>query len=324
MHIQGLDLNLLPVFDVLLDERSVTRAAARLGLSQSAVSHALNRLRHSFGDELFYRSAHGMTPTPRAVEIGPRVRAALAQLQATISPPSFDPATTERRFVLVAGPYACAVFVPGLVDRLAAAAPRAQLVATAAGPDLMEQLDARRADLALGIPINAPERVAHEALMRENLVWAVRADHPLTKKAKVSLEDLIAIPHIVIAADREAADIGGSYATGDLVMRSSWEDVGSLEAELRSRGLKRTVGVTVPDTYSAIAVMRRSHMAALIPRRLAELSALGGALSVINYTNASPPVDIGLFYLRERLAEAGILWIRDLVREVARGMSSPD
>src|ERR1700751_2917777 len=98
-----LDLNLLRVFDVLLEERSVTRAGARLGLSQSAVSHALNRLRHAFGDELFQRTAQGMTPTQRALEIGPRVHAALTQLQAAVSPPAFDAATTDRRFVLAAG-----------------------------------------------------------------------------------------------------------------------------------------------------------------------------------------------------------------------------
>src|ERR1700740_2546411 len=115
MHINAIDLNLLHIFDVLLDERSVTRAGARLGLSQSAVSHALNRLRHTFADELFRRTARGMTPTPRALEIGPRVHAALTQLQAAVSPSTFDPATTERRFVLVSGAYACAIFVPALV-----------------------------------------------------------------------------------------------------------------------------------------------------------------------------------------------------------------
>ena len=316
MHIQGLDLNLLNIFDVLLEERSVTRTGTRLGLSQSAVSHALNRLRHTFGDELFQRTAQGMTPTPRAHEIGPRVHAALAQLQAAMSPPTFDPATTERQFVLVAGSYACAVFVPALVAQMAALAPRARLVVAAAAPDLLGQLDSQRADLMIGSPLSAPERLAQEPLVREVLVWAVRPDHPLAAKAKVTLEDLLAVPHVLISAERPAPDVGGGPAAGDLVMRSGWEDLGSFEAELRSRGLQRTIGVVVPDTYSALAVVRRSQMAALIPRRLATLSVRTGALAVIEPPYPSPPVDIKLFYLRHRLAEPNIRWMRDLMREV--------
>src|SRR6195952_4210185 len=103
---QALDLNLLRVLDVMLEERNVTRAAARLGLTQSAVSHALNRLRYAVGDDLFVRGPSGMQPTPRAIEMGPQVHAALTQLQAALAPTDFAPATSERRFALVAGSYA--------------------------------------------------------------------------------------------------------------------------------------------------------------------------------------------------------------------------
>src|SRR5258706_10050123 len=126
MHPATLDLNLLRVFDVLLEERSVTRAGARLGLTQAAVSHALSRLRYALGDELFVRDSQGMTPTPRAVEIGPGLHAALTQVQAAITPAEFDPATTERRFAISAGAYSCAVIVPSVAVRMQAAAPRAR------------------------------------------------------------------------------------------------------------------------------------------------------------------------------------------------------
>src|ERR1700756_3528099 len=122
-----LDLNLLRVFHVMLEERNVTRAGARLGLSQSAVSHALNRLRYALNDELFLRGPNGMVPTARAIEMGPQVHAARAQLQAAIAPADFSPANSERRFVLVAGAYACAVLAPPLVARLATEAPLAAL-----------------------------------------------------------------------------------------------------------------------------------------------------------------------------------------------------
>src|SRR3954469_798725 len=113
------DLNLLRVFDVMLEERSVTRAGARLGLTQSAVSHALNRLRYMLDDELFVRGPAGMQPTPRAVEMGPQVHAALNQLQAALAPSDFDPRTSERRFTVMTGTYACAILAPIIVGRMA-------------------------------------------------------------------------------------------------------------------------------------------------------------------------------------------------------------
>src|SRR5579862_5913762 len=142
----NIDLNLLRVFDVLLEERSVTRAGARLSLTQSAVSHALNRLRYMLNDELFVRGPAGMQPTPRAVEMGPQVHAALNQLQAALAPSDFDPATSERRFAVVAGAYASAVLAPPLAGRLAEFAPQSELAITELALDVLERMDARRID----------------------------------------------------------------------------------------------------------------------------------------------------------------------------------
>src|ERR1700741_3459721 len=102
-NMNAIDLNLLRVFDALLEEGSVTRAGSRLGLSQSAVSHSLNRLRALLGDDLFLRTSSGIRPTARATEIGPEVHAALRQIQSALSVKSFDPATTEQSFTIMAG-----------------------------------------------------------------------------------------------------------------------------------------------------------------------------------------------------------------------------
>src|SRR5579862_4061125 len=115
MHFAGIDLNLLRVFDVLMEERSVTRTGARLGLTQSAVSHALNRLRYHLDDELFQRNANGMQPTRRALEIGPSLHVALSQLQSALTRVDFDPEVSEQRFEVMAGAYACAVLMPAVV-----------------------------------------------------------------------------------------------------------------------------------------------------------------------------------------------------------------
>src|SRR5713101_7437882 len=105
VHFHTLDLNLLRVFDALIEERSVTRAGERLGLSQSAISHALNRLRYVLHDELFVRVSDGMRPTPRASEIAPRLREGLLQLQLALDPADFLPERTDRRFTVACTEY---------------------------------------------------------------------------------------------------------------------------------------------------------------------------------------------------------------------------
>ncbi len=232
MHLANLDLNLLRVFDVLLEERSVTRAGARLGLTPSAVSHALSRLRYHLGDELFRRDAQGMKPTRRALEIGPSLHAALGQLQSALKPADFEPASSDHRFSVVAGAYACAVLMPAVVARLQAQAPGVLLA------DRREPAGPRRAarfsgqvDFVVASFEMAPERFARERLMTEALTWVVRAGHPLCA-APATLEGLVSVPHVVVASRREAMG-----RPAPISMRSSWEDLGAFESELAKRGL---------------------------------------------------------------------------------------
>jgi DNA-binding transcriptional LysR family regulator len=310
------DLNLLRVFDVLLEERSVTRTGVRLGLTQSAVSHALNRLRYMLSDELFVRGPAGMQPTPRAVEMGPQVHAALNQLQAALAPSDFDPATSERRFAVVTGAYASAILAPPVASRLAEVAPQSELMIAELALDVLERLDARRVDFLIGSVLAAPERFARETILTETLVWVVRAAHPAFQSDAIDLETLVSTPHVVIARNLPGLiEEGGERRP--FVSRASWEDAGAFEAALAARGLTRRVGVSAPDTYTALAVASRTDMATLIPRRLALLSAQGGRVKLIEPPYESPPVDVSLLYLRERLAEPAIVWMRDLIRAVA-------
>jgi DNA-binding transcriptional LysR family regulator len=313
------DLNLLRVFDVLLEERNVTRTGARLGLTQSAVSHALNRLRYSLNDELFVRGPSGMQPTPRALEMGPQVHAALNQLQAALSFPDFEPKTSERRFTVAAGAYACSVLAPPLVGRLAEEAPLAELAIMDRSAEVVDRLDARRLDFLVGGVASAPERFARETILTETMAWVVARDNPLASLNSVTLERLAEAPHAAITggpkelrnqeADRRA-----------LMPQASWEDAGAFEAALAAHGLTRRIGVQVPDTYSALAVVARTHMAALIPRRLAELAAQNGRIALIEPPYPSPAVEVTLVYLKERLAEPAIAWMRALIGEVAAGL----
>jgi len=314
-----MDLNLLRVFDVLLEERSVTRAGARLGLTQSAVSHALNRLRYGLDDELFVRGPTGMQPTPRAVEMGPQVHAALNQLQAAMAPSDFDPATSERRFAVITGAYASAILAPPVAGRMAELAPQAELMIAELALDVLERLDARRADFLVGSVLAAPERFARETILTETLVWVVRAGHPAFQARHIDLETLVSTPHVVIARNLPGLiEEGGERRP--FVSRASWEDAGAFEAALASRGLTRRVGVSVPDTYTALSVASRTDMATLIPRRLAMLSAQSGRVQLIEPPYDSPSVDVSLLYLTERLAEPAVAWMRDLIVSVAAAL----
>jgi DNA-binding transcriptional LysR family regulator len=315
----NIDLNLLRILDVLLEERSVTRTGIRLGLTQSAVSHALNRLRYLLNDELFVRGPSGMQPTPRAVDMGPQIHAALSQLQAALAPSDFVPATSERRFVVVAGAYPCAVLVPPVVNRLAQAAPLSELIIAELASDVAERIDARRVDFTIGGVLKAPERFARETILTEELTWAVRAGHPLSERNHVDLQALVSVPHVVISR-RLPGVVDDGEARSPVVNRASWEDNGAFEAALAANGLTRRVGVTVPDTYSALAVASRSDMATLIPRRLALLSAQSGRLALIEPPYESPAVDITLLFLKERLADPAIAWMRDVIRAAAASL----
>jgi DNA-binding transcriptional LysR family regulator len=317
-HISNLDLNLLRVFDAVYAEGGVTRAGARLGVTQSAVSHALNRLRYILGDELFLRGPRGMRPTARAQAIGPQVRRALEQLQSALSSDDFEPAVSERQFTFAAATYVCAVLTPALVSHLGASAPNVGLHFVEAPPDLPEQLDSGGVDFAIGVFERAPPRFVRERLIEEELVWVMRSDHPLADGLD-TLEDLVQVPHIVI---RNPGGGSGAQAAGQetVVSRPAWEDAERIDAALASRGLRRRVGVTVSDTTSAISVAARSDMIAIAPRRMAQLAQEGGRVRMIVPPYAPAKVEVQLLYRRDRLGEPAISWMRGQLLSVGTAL----
>jgi DNA-binding transcriptional LysR family regulator len=315
-HISNLDLNLLRVFDAVFEEGGVTRAGVRLGVTQSAVSHALNRLRYILGDELFLRGPKGMQPTARAQAIGPQVRLAFEQLQSALAREDFDPAVSERQFTFSAAAYVCAVLTPSLASRLSADAPNVGLHFVERPGDLAEQLDSGAVDFAIGVFDGAPQRFVCERLMGEDLVWVLRQDHPLADRL-TRLEDLLEVPHVVISNRARGA---GAYARSleALVSRPGWEDADLVDTALAARGLRRRVGVTVSDTASAIAVVTRSDMIALSPRRMAQFAAESGRVRLIDPPYAAPEIEVQLLYRRDRLTDPATAWMRDQLLVLGR------
>jgi DNA-binding transcriptional LysR family regulator len=311
-HLRTLDLNLLRVFLALLDEGSVTRAGARLGVTQSAVSHALNRLRYGLEDELFVRGPSGMQPTARAAEIAPRLRQGLAHLQAALAPASFDPADTDRHFVIAAGAYSASVLLPEVIARVQAEAPRASIQVRGAFKGVVEELDAGRSDLVIGAFGRTPDRFDCEVLFRDRLVWVLRADHPAAAQP-LTIESLAALPHLVVAAADAADMIQGSVLEHGVERRVAMDD-NVLSDELAARGLDRVVALTLPDMHSALAIVARSDMATAAPRGLAQVFGEALGLKTMEPPYPSPPRDIVALWRKDHDGPA-LQWLRGLLRE---------
>jgi DNA-binding transcriptional LysR family regulator len=317
VHFNSLDLNLLRVFDALIEERSVTRAGERLGLSQSAISHALNRLRYVLNDELFVRMPEGMRPTTRAGEIAPRLREGLLQLQLALGPTEFDPARTERRFTIACTEYAGTVLMPSVIARVRGLAPNAELRIRPSNMGVAESLLAGRVDLAIGSFRRVPEPFVHEPLFRETRVWVLSADHPVAQ-GELTLERLASLSHLIISATGEDERAVDGYVSDHglerLVTRS---EVGLLQGALAARGLHRVIRLMTPHFHAALAVVSRSDMATPLPRRLAAAFADQYRLKLFDPPYPSPPFDIMALWHRDHGAEPAIAWLRDVLREVS-------
>ncbi|HEX5184394.1 MAG TPA: LysR substrate-binding domain-containing protein [Allosphingosinicella sp.] len=302
-----IDLNLLRVFDALIELRSVTRAADRLGLTQSAISHALGRLRLAVDDPLFVRRPGGLQPTARALEIAPGIRQGLTQLRGALSPSPFDPATAVRRFRISAGSYFCALLVPDLAARARGRAPGISFSIVAPGPDLPSQLDEGTIDLALGAFGKAPPRLVSEFLFREELVWAARAGSPIVAKPSL-LQDLPPERRLDIAAGRPFRGHGSYSWEGGLERRvvavaAAADGAGGEEGQM-----------TLYDVPTAIATVAATDLVALVPRRLVPKSAAPERIAIVE-SSAESGLDMAMLWHSRLAGDAGLLWLRTLVRD---------
>lgn len=314
-HFRNLDLNLLRVFLALLDEGSVTRAGARLGLTQSAVSHALNRLRYALDDELFVRGPAGMAPTARALEIAPQLRQGMGQLHTALSPATFDPAETDRDFVIAAGPYSASVLLPEVIARVQAEAPHASIRVRNPSRGVVEELDAGRSDLVIGVFGRTPDRFDSETLFRDRMVWLLREGHPAAS-SPLTLEALAGLAHLVVSSVDPADVVQGSVLEHGVERRVAVDD--NIEDEFAARGLTRKVGLTLSDMHSALAVVARSDMTTPAPLGLAQLFGEALGLKVMEPPYASPPRDIVGLWRKDNDGPA-LQWLRGLLKEAGAG-----
>lgn len=314
--IHNLDLNLIRVFDAVMEERGASRAAVRLGLTQSAVSHALNKLRRLLGDELFVRGPARMHPTPRAEELAGPIRAALHQIEAAFQGSDFDPGTAETRFVIATSDYVTGTMLPALVRHLEREAPGVALwIRPFNDLNLVEELDRGTLHLVIGAFGRAPARFVLEPLTAGPNVWVMRAGHPATR-GPFLIESLAQYPHLdILIAGRGAMTAGGTIDQEGLERAYVSSNPLQLEGLLSERGLTRTAGATVSHILAVPPLVAATDLIAFVPRQLA-LQFRDQGLVFREPPYESPPLRMAMLSHRTMGAHPSVAWLRAQIMAV--------
>jgi DNA-binding transcriptional LysR family regulator len=293
-HIRRLDGGLLLVFRELLRQRRTTEAARRLGLTQSTVSHALDRLRDLFGDPLFVRRPHGLEPTRRALELGPRIDALIDLADATMRHEGgFEPARSERRFAIAAPEHVAALVGARLLDRLGEAAPRASVaVQFLLGDAALNALRRGEIDLALGRFGALPAGLSGETLYDDEYCLVARNGHPRID-GRVDAETFASVGHISIEDPLD----GVAYQAAP------------------NPGVIRTVAVA-PKWLTALVMVAATDAIATPPLRFAERVAPTMGLQVIRLDPGYDSFPITMVRRTGR-PDAGLDWFADQIRAAA-------
>jgi len=294
----SVDLNLLIVFDTLMQERNLTRAGRRLGLSQPATSHALSRLRHMLHDDLFVRTPEGMQPTSRAEQLMEPVRNALRALSVTLEPEAFDPVSATRDFTIGVNNYAARAVVPALVREVQHSAPHVSLDIQPIGMrDLLDQLDAGSMDVALSTLVDGGERFRCVRIMDDDYVVLLDPAHRAAAGTEFSAESLARFPHIAVT--------------------SAGDDTSFIDAALEERGLARKIAVRVPY-LSIVLMLINSDRLAVVPRRVAATLASVCPLAVRELPFVSPRIGLSMIWHRRVDNQAANRWLREAIKVSAR------
>lgn len=299
MNLSAIDLNLLVALDALPREANVSRAAMRIGLSQPATSHALQRLRDVIGDPLLVRVGARMELTPRAQALRGPLTQTLDQVRGLFVPDDFDAASSERQFRLMMPDLAVELLMPPLMEKVAKLAPNVRIdVAPWRGPAIFNAEFARTIDLVISIG-DAFKGFHRQLLYIDSDALAVRRGHPVGPKLRRSDVFL------------NARHVG-------VVIRGQNEDL--IDTWLRSKAIERRIALVVPSYIEALHIVARTDLVAFVPRRL--IAALARPLSLLTIM---PPLDPGIdeqfmFYPTRAQVDPGSIWLRKLMIEVARGM----
>jgi DNA-binding transcriptional LysR family regulator len=299
MNLAALDLNLLVALDALLLEASVSRAAMRIGLSQPATSHALQRLRDLIGDPLLVRNGARMELTPRAQALRGPLAQALDQVRGLFIPDDFDAARSERQFRLMMPDLAVELLMPPLMEKITKLAPQLRIdVVPWRGPAIFDAEFARTIDLVISIG-NAFKGFHRQLLYTDSDALAVRRGHPAGSKLG-RREVFLNARHVAV------------------VIRGQNEDL--VDGWLRTNGIERHIALVVPGYIEALHVTARTDLVAFVPRRL-----IGALSKQLSLTTVAPPLDPGIdeqfmFHPTRAQMDPGSIWLRNLMLGIGREM----
>jgi DNA-binding transcriptional LysR family regulator len=298
----AIDLNLLLVFDAMMQERNVTRAGQRLGLSQPAMSHALIRLRHMLKDDLFIRSPKGMLPTPRAEEIASPLRRTLDGLQQSLEPTQFDPSEAKRMFRIAVDNYAAIVLVAPVATRIANIAPEVTLEFRPSGTlDVLDLLDRGQLDLAIGSVAKQGERFSGRPLMQDKFVCVLRRNHPAARGGEMTVEKFAALSHLEISSVHHATDF--------------------IDDALSRKKLARRVTLRAPF-LSAERILATSDLISVLPQRVAQKLVAYRSLEIRPLPHSSPRIATSMIWPRWLDSQPAHRWLRQNIELAASDLSS--
>ncbi len=294
MVLLELDLNLLVVFNELLTERRVSKAADKLGVSQPAVSNSLAKLRRLFDDELFHRTPKGMEPTPYAEQLAESVGCALAMIHSGINQRTeFEPSSTERGFTIGVTDIGEIYFMPPLIERLRGEAPRVTLSTVRnTATTLRDDLESGKVDLAIGLLPHLKAGFFQRRLFLQCYVCLMRRGHRLDKK-KLSLAEFSGAEHLVVV----------SAGTGH----------GKVDELLQRSGVERKVRLTVPHYVSVGHILQASELIATVPDRLADRLVGPFGLVKVPHPARLPDVAINVFWHAKYHRAPANQWLRGIL-----------
>ncbi len=307
-----LDLNLLQVFDALIELRSVTRVADRLGLTPSAVSHSLRRLRAMLGDPLFVRGPRGLQASARAEQIAPGVRASLQQLRDALAPPHFLPGSATQAFTIAAGSYFCTLVIPPLLERLRVEAPGVALHIVPLVEDGSAMLDSGMIHLALGAAHDMPSRFVIETLFVEEMVWIAATSNPLVGRSPDPAE-ILAHPQVRLVTARPSP-----------ASRSLGDDVALAIQQPPPWGAASPVPApaTAYDSHTATMIVARTDLVACIPRRIAERQSSRDDIAILMPAGDEQRISVAMVWHGRNRSDAALGWLRSLIAAVANDRAS--
>ena len=309
INFRTLDLNLLRVFDEVMTERSLTRAAHKLSLTQPAVSNALRRFRQAMGDELIKRSGQEMAPTPRALALWPAVREALRQLQEVLTPNNFVPAQARTTFVLAMADATAAVLVPGLIEVMDRDAPGVSIrVVPLTTRDPRRLLDDEAVDLAIGYfpaaladltaraQTGAAVAFAHQRVYSGNYVCVMRRDHPLSR-GHLTLNRYCAARHLLVSFSGRPFDF--------------------IDEALAQLGRERRIVLTVNQFFTAGKVVANSNLLTVLPRHFVSVTGIADQLLLRELPFSMPTVHVDALWHHRLHRDGAHEWLRSTISTLA-------